>query len=313
MSDPFQPALLRSMLRPLAAGAADLRQAQSYRAFYRVDFAARYPGLSTRLGCVEAAGYTLVTQLWLPPAPRASLVMLHGYYDHMGLYGHLVDWALGMGFAVIACDLPGHGLSSGARASIGDFSEYQATLQALLGEAASLNLPQPWHLAGQSTGGAILLDYLLTGAPREEVGETLLFAPLVRPRAWGWSKFSYQLMRHFVEGIPRRFSVNSSDAEFIEFVQHKDPLQPQTLPTAWVGALSRWVPRIERAQRSSRRPLVIQGDGDMTVDWRHNLEVLAEKFDRPEVLMLEGAGHHLVNESPAYRERYFGFLRERLH
>ncbi|MNJ81944.1 hypothetical protein D3C77_810310 [compost metagenome] len=50
----------------------------------------------------------------------------------------------------------------------------------------------------------------------------------------------------------------------------------------------------------------------MTVDWRHNLRVLADKFDRPEVLMLEGAGHHLVNELPAYRERYFGFLRERL-
>ncbi|GLZ85194.1 hypothetical protein Pres01_12450 [Metapseudomonas resinovorans] len=312
MPDQFHPDLLRPLLRPLAAGAADLRQAQTYRTFYRLDFAARHPGVQARLGCVEAAGYSLVTQLWLPPEPRASLVMLHGYYDHMGLYGHLVDWALGMGFAVIACDLPGHGLSSGTRASIGDFAEYQATLQALLGEAAALDLPQPWHLAGQSTGGAILLDYLLTGTPRPELGETLLFAPLVRPRAWAWSKFSYQLIRHFVEGIPRRFSVNSSDAEFIEFVHHKDPLQPQTLPTAWVGALARWVPRIEKAQRSRRRPLVIQGDGDMTVDWRHNLAVLAEKFDQPEVLMLEGAGHHLVNEAPAYRDRYFGFLRERL-
>ncbi|MCY1337808.1 2-succinyl-6-hydroxy-2,4-cyclohexadiene-1-carboxylate synthase [compost metagenome] len=312
MPDHFQPDLLRSLLRPLAAGAPDLRLAQGYRAFYRLDFSARYPGLTTRLGCVEAAGHTLATQLWLPPEPRASLVMLHGYYDHMGLYGHLVDWALGMGFAVIACDLPGHGLSSGARASIGDFAEYQAALEALLGEAASLDLPQPWHLAGQSTGGAILLDYLLTGTPRPELGETLLFAPLVRPRAWGWSKFSYRLLRPFVEGIPRRFSVNSGDTEFIEFVQHQDPLQPQTLPTAWVGALARWVPRIEAAPRCRRRPLVIQGDGDMTVDWRHNLRVLADKFDRPEVLMLEGAGHHLVNELPAYRERYFGFLRERL-
>ncbi|MCY1308190.1 hypothetical protein D9M70_581790 [compost metagenome] len=119
-------------------------------------------------------------------------------------------------------------------------------------------------------------------------------------------------MRHFVEEIPRRFSVNSSDAEFIEFVHHKDPLQPKTLPTAWVGALSRWVPRIEAAARSSRRPLVIQGGGDMTVDWRHNLRVLEEKFQQPEVLLLDGAGHHLVNEAPVYRELYFSFLRERL-
>ena len=50
----------------------------------------------------------------------------------------------------------------------------------------------------------------------------------------------------------------------------------------------------------------------MTVDWLHNLRVLDDKFAQPEVLMLEGAGHHLVNEAPAYRERYFAFLRERL-
>ncbi|MGQ7816212.1 alpha/beta hydrolase [Metapseudomonas furukawaii] len=312
MSDSIQPDLLRPLLRPLAVGAADLRQAQGYRAFYRLDFSDRHPGVEARLGCMEAAGYSLVTQLRLPPTPRATLVVLHGYYDHMGLYGHLVEWALGLGLAVIACDLPGHGLSSGTRASIGDFAEYQAALGALLAEAESLGLPQPWHLAGQSTGGAILLDYLLTGEARPELGETLLFAPLVRPRAWGWSKFSYRLLRPFVEGIPRRFSVNSGDAEFIDFVHRRDPLQPQTLPTAWVGALSRWIPRIERAAPSRRRPLVIQGDADMTVDWRHNLQVLEAKFDRPEVLMLEGAGHHLVNEVPAYRQRYFDFLGERL-
>ncbi|WP_423811416.1 alpha/beta hydrolase, partial [Pseudomonas aeruginosa] len=40
-----------------------------------------------------------------------SLLLMHGYYDHMGLYRHVVDWALGMGFSVLACDLPGHGLS----------------------------------------------------------------------------------------------------------------------------------------------------------------------------------------------------------
>lgn len=312
MPDAFQPDQLRSLLRPLAAAAPDLQLAGLYRAFYGLDFSARIPGVQTRLGVMQVESYTLATQAWWPAQPRATLVLLHGYYDHMGLYRHVIEWALGLGLAVIACDLPGHGLSSGARASILDFAEYQATLRGLLAEAQALDLPQPWHLAGQSTGGAIILDYLLTGAPEACIGETLLFAPLVRPRAWGWSKFSYRMLKPFVESIPRRFSVNSSDAEFIDFVHHHDPLQPQNLPTAWVGALSRWVPHIEAAPRSSRCPLVIQGDGDMTVDWRHNLRVLDDKFAQPEVLMLEGAGHHLVNEAPAYRERYFAFLRERL-
>ncbi|WP_263144554.1 alpha/beta hydrolase [Pseudomonas sp. RIT-PI-AD] len=312
MPEPFQPDELRSLLRPLATAADELAQNHRYRTFYGLDFAERHPGVRTRLGHFVVKDFRLAVQLWTPPQPRASLLLLHGYYDHMGLYRHVIDWALGRGFAVLACDLPGHGLSSGVRASIEDFADYQATLAGLLAEAEALNLPAPWHLCGQSTGGAILLDHLLTGAPDPRLGETVLLAPLVRPRAWNWSRLSYRLLRPFVESIPRRFSVNSGDAAFIDFVHREDPLQPQTLPTAWVGALSRWIPRIEAAPRSARRPLIVQGDADMTVDWQHNLGVLRDKFDRPEVLILPQAQHHLANEVEAIRRRYFAFLDERI-
>jgi alpha-beta hydrolase superfamily lysophospholipase len=303
MSEPFQPDSLRAQLRPLAAAQAEPPEAQAYRQLYRLNF----PGATSQLGRMEVGGYEVVTQLWMPPAPKATLVLQHGYYDHMGLYGNVIAWALGMGFAVLACDLPGHGLSSGTRASIGEFSEYQTVFQRLLSEAASLDLPQPWHLCGQSTGGAIIIDFLLSNLPRPEIGEVLLLAPLVRPRAWGWSRLSYRVLKHFVTQIPRRFSPNSNDAEFLAFIQ-TEPLQPLSLPTAWVGALSRWVPRIERAARRERSVVIVQGDGDMTVDWRHNLEVLRAKFDEVKVLMLEGGRHHLANESREIRERYFAFL-----
>lgn len=76
----------------------------------------------------------------------------------------------------------------------------------------------------------------------------------MRPRAWGWSKLSYRLLSPFVDSIPRRFSENSSDPQFLDFLREHDPLQPRTLPTAWVGALTRWVPRIERAPRRALSP-----------------------------------------------------------
>ncbi|MEN0105038.1 MAG: alpha/beta hydrolase [Pseudomonas sp.] len=305
MSEAFQPDSLRAQLRPLAAAQPEPPEAQAYRQFYGLNI----PGATRQLGVINVAGYEVVTQLWQPPAPVATLVLQHGYYDHMGLYGHVIAWALGMGFAVLACDLPGHGLSSGTRASIGEFSEYQVVFQALLNEAAGLDLPQPWHLCGQSTGGAIIIDFLLHNPQRVEIGKTLLLAPLVRPRAWGWSQFSYRVLKHFVTQIPRRFSPNSNDAEFLAFIQ-TDPLQPLSLPTAWVGALSRWVPNIERAPRSERSVVIVQGDADMTVDWRHNLEVLRGKFSEVKLLMLEGGRHHLANESREIRERYLAFLSE---
>ncbi|MFP6848271.1 MAG: alpha/beta hydrolase [Pseudomonas sp.] len=305
----LQPETLIAGLRPLAVAAPLSAVEQAYRQFYRFTDAL---AVRSCMGSLHAGGYQIVAQAWWPQESRATLVLLHGYYDHTGLYRHVIEWALGQGFAVLAFDLPGHGLSSGARASIGDFAEYQTVLQAVLVEAAGLALPQPWHLCGQSTGGAILIDYLLTGEPLAQIGETLLMAPLIRPRAWGWSQLSYQVMRHFVSEIPRRFSSNSNDAEFLDFIHHHDPLQPHNLPTAWVGALRHWVPRIEAAPRSARSPLIIQGEADMTVDWQHNLKVLQDKFAAPQILRLAEARHHLANEVPALRQRYFDFLSPRL-
>jgi alpha-beta hydrolase superfamily lysophospholipase len=308
----FHPDTLRASLQPLLAAQPLSVEGQAYRAFYGLDLPALGAGLQSWLGRFEAAGFELVAQVWLPPAAKGTLFLLHGFYDHMGLYRHIIEWALGHQLAVIACDLPGHGLSSGERASIRDFGDYQLALQGLFAEADALGLPAPWHLFGQSTGGAIVVDHLLhRGQDSPAQGQVILMAPLVRPRAWGWSRLSYQLLRPFVAGIPRRFSENTNDPAFMPFLQ-ADPLQPLRLPTAWVGALAQWVKRIEAAPNSSRSPLIVQGEGDMTVDWRHNLHVLQGKFATPQVFMLPEARHHLANELPSIRQRYIQFLDQQL-
>ncbi|MBK5398748.1 alpha/beta hydrolase [Pseudomonas sp. TH39(2020)] len=310
MSATFDPDHLRASLRPLADWQPLSEEALAYQHFYGLDFARR--NVRSGLGRFAVDGYEVVSQVWRPEQAKATLFLFHGFYDHTGLYRHVIEWALDQNFAVIACDLPGHGLSSGERASIKDFAEYQDTLQGLFAEAQSLDLPQPWHLCGQSTGGAIVIDHVLNeGASSPAQGQVILLSPLVRPRGWGWSQLSYYLLKPFVKAIARRFSENSNDPDFLPFLQ-ADPLQPLRLPTAWVGALARWIKRIEAAPYSMRRPLIVQGQADMTVDWEHNLEVLRSKFDRPQVLMLPEARHHLANETLALRREYFGFLTKRI-
>ena len=311
MTASFDLDRLRQALVPLRFDLPPDAEHQGYRRYYRLADSLGRPEVTVALGSLAAGDYQLAVQGWWPAEPRGSVLMLHGYYDHMGLYGHVVDWALSRHLAVLACDLPGHGLSSGARASINDFAEYQTTLAALIAEARRLQLPRPWHLVGQSTGGAILLDYLLRGNPAAELGETVLLAPLVRPHAWRQGLWTYRLVKPFVRALPRRFSVNSGDPAFLKFLQ-QDGLQPRELPAQWVGALARWIPQLEAAAPSNRTPLVIQGEQDFTVDWRHNLGVLEAKFARPEVLRLPEARHHLVNETAELRQRYFRWLDERL-
>ncbi len=244
---------LRGTLVPLHRDLPAADDHLGYRAHYRLADSRTRPEVTVALGALAAGGYQLAVQGWWPREPRGSLLMLHGYYDHMGLYGHVVDWALSRQLAVLACDLPGHGLSSGARASINDFAEYQTALTALIAEARRLDLPRPWHLLGQSTGGAILLDYLLRGEPAPELGETILLAPLVRPHAWRQSLWTYRLVKPFVRALPRRFSVNSGDPAFLDFLQ-QDGLQPRELPALWVGALARWIPQLEGAPASVPLP-----------------------------------------------------------
>ena len=89
-----------------------------YAGYYGIDFT---PVASQHLGLVRIDGFDLAMQVWKPSKPRGSLLILHGYYDHMGLYKHLIRWALRHDLAVLALDLPGHGLSSGERASIDCF------------------------------------------------------------------------------------------------------------------------------------------------------------------------------------------------
>lgn len=310
MSCSFQPECLRTGLGPLAERQPLSSQGEQYRRYYGLT----WPGESW-LGSFRVEGFDLVGQVWLPPGParpQSTMFLLHGFYDHMGLYRHVIDWALARGQAVISCDLPGHGLSSGARASIADFAIYQRVLDSLFEQAVALDLPRPWHLCGQSTGGAIAVDHLLHQGARSPVdGQVVLLAPLVRPRAWHWSKLSYNVLRHFVDGIDRRFTENSNDPGFLSFLQ-ADPLQPRRLPTAWVGALVSWVRRIEAAPGCSRAPLIVQGQADATVDWAYNLKVLKAKFAEPQVLMLPQARHHLANELPDIRQRYFSFIDQRL-
>jgi alpha-beta hydrolase superfamily lysophospholipase len=312
MSATFDPDALRNSLQPLTDAQPLGMEGLAYQRFYGLIDVGRDRRVRSWLGRMDVGGYEIVGQVWMPEKPVATLFLMHGFYDHMGLFRHLVEWALGMEFAVISCDLPGHGLSSGARASIDDFDEYQVVLQQLFEEARALQLPQPWHLCGQSTGGAILIDHLLNhGNQSPAQGQVILLAPLVRPRAWGWSKLSYHLLKPFVTGIARRFSENSNAPAFLPFLL-ADPLQPRRLPTAWVGALGRWISRVESAPASARSPIIIQGEGDMTVDWRHNLAVLTEKFAQPKILMLSQARHHLANELPELRAQYFEFLERQM-
>ena len=304
---PFNVERIRQSWEPLAwqAPQAISGEAHQYARFYGIDFANQFPDLLHAFGYFEAAGHTLAVHAWRPATPKGSVLVCHGYFDHVGLFRHVIRHLLELNYAVLAYDLPGHGLSSGPQAAIDDFAIYREVLSQCLANKAN-SFPKPWHVVAQSTGGAIVMDYALHMRPGAEpfpFEKMILLAPLVRPANWRYGAMLHRVIKPFREYVKRSFRVNSNDPEFGHFLQHQDPLQSRVMSARWVSALKRWIPDFESASRVKISPIIIQGDMDETVDWRHNLNVIEDKFSSPEIHLLSGARHQLANESAAFREQ----------
>jgi alpha-beta hydrolase superfamily lysophospholipase len=287
--------------------------AQAYLTTYGLNLTQKYDGVRHAFGCVDVAGFRVATHYWLPENPRGSLVIVHGYYDHVGVFGNAIRFALQNNFAVLTFDLPGHGLSSGDQAAIDSFDQYGDVMHQILNRAASV-LPQPLHALGQSTGAAVILNYLWrhehSGTTPIPLDKIALFAPLIVPRGWGSGRFLFYALRRFVRRMRRGSSRSSHDPEFTHFVENEDILQPKFLSLKWVGAMAQWHEFFLRAEVLRRPILVVQGTGDMTVAWRYNLKKIRKKLPEAEIRMIKGAGHQLINESPIYRDQLLDIVRE---
>ena len=304
----FDPAALREGLRPLVpADPVILTPAEdAYLRHYNIHFVEEFPGIAHHFGAVTSDEHLIAAHLWVPKNAAGTAVVIHGYYDHTGLFGHLIRHLINRRLAVMSFDLPGHGLSSGEPASIETFDHYVEAFRACMAALES-HLPQPWHLLGQSTGAAVAMEWLLANDVTREsspFASVVLLAPLVRPYLWPLNRVVYEVARRLFTERPRVFRSNSENAEFLSFLRDRDPLQARVLPVQWVTAMIEWRRRFESHQPTNIAPLVIQGRADTTVDWRYNIRTIQRLF-APRIFYIPQARHHLVNESPEIRAQIF--------
>jgi alpha-beta hydrolase superfamily lysophospholipase len=107
-------------------------------------------------------GTELYDQRWRPDgAPRAALAVVHGFGEHSGRYGNLVNWFVPKGYAVYAFDMRGHGRSPGKRGHIDSYAQVRDDVQAFLNLVHQEEPGRPVFLLGHSQGGLTVLDYVL--------------------------------------------------------------------------------------------------------------------------------------------------------
>jgi alpha-beta hydrolase superfamily lysophospholipase len=109
-------------------------------------------------------GLELYAQCWRPEdAARAALAVVHGFGEHSGRYGNVVDWFVPRGYAVCAFDMRGMGRSPGQRGHINDWDELREDARVFL-RWSRLQIPDaPLFLLGHSQGALIALDFAQNG------------------------------------------------------------------------------------------------------------------------------------------------------
>lgn len=106
-------------------------------------------------------GLKLFYQFWVPDAPKAVLVLVHGMGDHSGRYGPFVRYFVERGFAVAAYDQRGHGRSEGERGHADQFQDFLQDLAQFI-QMTKARFPKlPLFLIGHSFGGQVAINFIV--------------------------------------------------------------------------------------------------------------------------------------------------------
>jgi alpha-beta hydrolase superfamily lysophospholipase len=121
--------------------------------------------VQTLVGDIEVAswdGTVLRGRWWRRPAPRAALIVSHGFAEHCGCYRRAAD-ALGarLDLDVIAVDYRGHGRSPGRRGVVGHYEDLVGDLSSVIAWTASRLPEQPRFVLAHSNGAQVALRLVL--------------------------------------------------------------------------------------------------------------------------------------------------------
>ena len=104
--------------------------------------------------------FNIYYQCWLPEGDKkAVLLVAHGFAEHSGRYGNVVNHFVAKGYPVYALDHRGHGRSDGERVQVERFTDYLKDLKTFFDIVRKENPDDKIFLIGHSMGSSISLAY----------------------------------------------------------------------------------------------------------------------------------------------------------
>ncbi|MBN1412104.1 MAG: alpha/beta fold hydrolase [Spirochaetales bacterium] len=247
-------------------------------------------GCTRKLFSVKSTGYSIAGYGFYPANPRGTVYVLHGYSSYAGINHALFEFLAANNWAVAAMDLPGHGLSSGERGGIKDFSEYGTVLNDFT-NATKPSFPAPFHIVAHSTGCSAVFELLRNGiSPFERY---VFCSPLIRTVVYKQAVIGNAL-----------FGWLSPDFA----TPWEDPFATSKITRGWIDALIKWNEKIQSTPPINTPVLMLFGTRDQVTDWEYNKDFLERKMPFSRIEVYEKGIHELFVDRPEIADRVYSRL-----
>ncbi len=254
-------------------------------------------------------------QAWLPDStPKAVIQLVHGFGEHSGRYGNVVDKLVPMGYAIYADDHRGHGKSEGIRNYTDSFDFYvedERTFYDIIREKHS-NIP--YFMLGHSMGSGIaqyftykyegLLDGLILSGTGNSVGEDV--SGFIKFLSKIFSKIAPKMT--FDSGLDPNFL--SHDPEVVQAYIDDSLVNYEEVTARLAKEMMEKFTNLNNIIEEFSLPLLVQcGKEDKAM---FGINELKEhyKMDDKMVKVYDGLYHEVYNETQEAREEVLNDLAE---
>ncbi|WP_396913011.1 alpha/beta hydrolase [Mycolicibacterium sp.] len=219
---------------------------------------------------------------WDTEAPRAQVLLLHGFGEHTGHYHRLAGQLTAVGLDVWGPDHIGHGHTGGSAGMFASVDDLASNAAVLLGVMSAARLPVAivGHSLGAVTGALLAIE-----KPCAAVSLVMTGAPL-----WGQPE------------VDEHDLVMSTDEAYLDALEH-DPLGFDTAaaePNLWHALDTAGYDVRQELPALDLPVLMINGEHDVFAPPRKAAEFAAE-LRRGRAVAIRG-GHHDIPNDVAHRQ-----------
>lgn len=263
--------------------------------------------------------FSIFRQTWMPQEePKRVIVIQHGFGEHSGRYGNVLDAFVGTGTAFFALDSRGHGRTGGKRGHVDQFQMYVDDLADLI----ALSRQETGHakvvLLGHSLGGVIAAQYALQATHQESLQGLVLSSPGLMIKM----DLAKTLKKAMGMPLARFFPEVTVDAGLeLKFLSHDpaviaayqaDPLVHGKISFQMASNLFNVGEAIFAKAHQLRIPVyVFHGVDDGIVD-ANGSKILFEKIEsnHKELHLFPGLYHETMNEASPHKEEVLARLKD---